>query len=76
MRLLYLYLADFLKTNLTKFGVILVKKRQKGGFLSPITSKIIITKKKQKSEEKERRRERNLEFSAYNLVTSQASSVI
>ena len=45
-------LADFLKTSLTKFAVIWVKKRQKAGFLSPRSSKIIVTK------EKERRKER------------------
>ena len=28
------YLADFLKTNLTKFAGIWVKKRQKAGFLT------------------------------------------
>ena len=52
------YLADFLKTNLTKFAVVWVKKRQKACFLSPRSSKIIVTKKKErrkrKSEEKER----------------------
>ena len=31
----YLYIADFLKSNLTKFAVIWVKRRQKAGFLSP-----------------------------------------
>ena len=55
-----IYLVDFLKTNLTKFAVICVTKRQKAGFLSPRSSKIIVTKKKErrkrKSEEKERRR--------------------
>ena len=49
-----------MKTNLTKFAVICVKKRQKACFLSPRSSKIIITKKKErrkrKSEEKERKR--------------------
>ena len=55
-----IYLVDFLKTNLTKFAVICVTKRQKAGFLSPRSSKIIVTKKKErrkrKSEEKERGR--------------------
>ena len=48
-----------LKTNQTKFEVISVR-RQKAGFLSPRSSKIIVTKEKErtkrKSEEKERRR--------------------
>ena len=55
-----IYLTDFLKTNLTKFSVVWVKKRQKASILSPRSSKIIVTKKKErrkrKSEEKERRR--------------------
>ena len=56
----YLYLADFLKTNLTKFAVICLKRPQKAGFLGPISSKIIVTKEKErrkrKNEEEERRR--------------------
>ena len=56
----YVYLANFLKTNLTKFAVIWVKKRQKACFISPRSSKIIVTKEKEKrkrkSEEKQRRR--------------------
>ena len=55
-----------MKTNLTKFAVICVKKRQKACFLSPRSSKIIITKKKErrkrKSEEKERRRRKKAMF--------------
>ena len=55
-----LYLADFLKTHLTKFAVISVKKRQKARFVSPRSPKIVVTKEKEtrkrKSEEKERRR--------------------
>ena len=53
-----IYLTNFLKTNLTKFGVICVKRRQNAGFLSPRSSKIRVTKKKErrkrKSEEKRR----------------------
>ena len=56
----YVYLANFLKTSLTKFAVIWVKKRQKACFISPRSSKIIVTKEKEKrkrkSEEKQRRR--------------------
>ena len=56
----YLYLADFLKTNLTKFAVICLKRPQKAGFLGPISSKITPTKEKErttrKSEEEESRR--------------------
>ena len=55
-----IYLTDFLKTNLTKFVVIWVKRRQQAGFLSPRSSNITVTKederRKRKSEEKERRR--------------------
>ena len=58
---IYLYIpSDFLKTNLTKLAVIWMKKGQKTLFLSPRSSKIIVTKqrerRKRKSEEKERRR--------------------
>ena len=49
-----------MKTNLTKFAVISVKKRQKAGFLIPRSSKIIVRKEKErrkrKCKEKERRR--------------------
>ena len=49
-----LYISTrFLKTNLTTFAVIWVKRRQKAGFLSPISSKITVTKEK---EEKEKER--------------------
>ena len=54
-----IYLADFLKTNLRKFAVICVKRRQKARLLSPRSSKIKLTKKgkgERKSEERERRR--------------------
>ena len=54
--LVLVYLADFLKTSLTKFAVIWAKRRQKAGFLTPRSSKIIVTKEKErrkiKSEEK------------------------
>ena len=53
-------LTNFLKTNLTEFAVIWVKKHKKAGFLSPISSKITLTKekerRKQRSEGKERRK--------------------
>ena len=60
-RILWKHLANFLKTNLTKFAVIWVKRRQKAGFVSPRSSKIhTVTKEKErrkgKSEEEERRR--------------------
>ena len=45
----FIYLVDFLKTTLMKFAVIWVKRCEKAGFLSPRSSKIIVTK-----EEKER----------------------
>ena len=52
--------SQFFETNLTKFAVIWVKKRQKACFISPRSSKIIVTKEKEKrkrkSEEKQRRR--------------------
>ena len=54
------YLTDILKTNLTKFAVIWVKRCQKARLSSPRSSKITVTKgkerSKRKSEEKERRR--------------------
>ena len=53
-----LYLADFLKTNLTTFAVISVKKRQKARFVSPRSPTIVVTKEKEtrkkKSEEKKK----------------------
>ena len=61
-RILWKHLVDFLKTYLTKFAVIWVKRRQKAGFLSPRSTKIIATKEKErsKSQEKERgRREKS-----------------
>ena len=42
-----MYLADLLKINLTKFEVISVR-RQKAVFLSPRSSKIIVTKEKER----------------------------
>ena len=53
-----LYLADVLKTNLTKFVVILSEKASKGTFLKPEKLQNHKEKKrrKRKSEEKERRR--------------------
>jgi len=62
--LCYVNLADFLKTksNQTKFVVISAKRRQKAGFLTPRSYKIIVTKKKDrrknKSEEPEGKEEK------------------
>ena len=60
LKYIYIYLADFFKTNLTKSAVIWVKSCQNAGFLRPISSKITPTKEKErrksKSEERERRR--------------------
>ena len=52
------YLTDFLKINLTKFALICVKRRQKAGFLSRRSSKIIVTKEKEKRERKSEEKER------------------
>ena len=53
-----LYLADVLKTNLTKFVVILSEKASKGTFLKPekLQNHREKERRKRKSEEKERRR--------------------
>ena len=51
-----IYLPDFLKTNLTKFAVIWVKRRQKAGFLTPRSSKITVTKEKERRKRKSERR--------------------
>ena len=60
---LYLHLADLLKTNLTEFAVIWVKtRRQKAGFLRQRSSKITVTMRRkgeareQEREEREKRR--------------------
>ena len=57
------HLTDFLKSNLTKFAVISVKKHQKARFLSPTSPKIIATKekkrRKRKSEGKEEKKKSN-----------------
>ena len=57
---MYVCLADFLKTNLTKFAVIWVKRHQKACFLSLRSSKITVKKEKErrkrKSEEKKRKK--------------------
>ena len=54
------YLTDILKTNLTKFAVIWVKRCQKARLSSPRSSKITVPKEKErrkrKSEKKEKRR--------------------
>ena len=53
-----LYLADVLKTNLTKFVVILSEKASKGTFLKPekLQNHKEKERRKRKSGEKERRR--------------------
>ena len=43
-----------MKTNLTKFAVISVKERQKAGFLSPRSPKIIVTKEKERRRRKKK----------------------
>ena len=52
----HIYLADFLKTNQTKFTVVWVKKHQKARFLSPRSSKITVTKEKGIKERARRRK--------------------
>ena len=49
-----------MKTNLTKFAAICVKKRQKARFLSPRSSKIIVTKKKERLEGKEEKKKKTM----------------
>ena len=44
-----------MKTNLTKFAVTRVKRRQKAGFLNPRSSKITETKEKERRKERARR---------------------
>ena len=63
-----IYLTNFLKTNLTKFGVICVKRRQNAGFLSPRSSKIRVTKKKERRKRKseEKRNNNGCAVSFYN----------
>ena len=55
-----IYLAKFLKTNLTKLAVIGREKASKGRFLGPVQLQITLTKekdrRKRKIEEEERRR--------------------
>ena len=67
-QLLQLYLTDFLKTNLTKYAVIIVKRRQNAGFLSPRSSKITVMNEKERSKRKiskeKERREREKEMVA------------
>ena len=55
---IYIYLADFFKTNLTKSAVIWVKSCQNAGFLRPISSKITPTKEKERRKSKSKERER------------------
>ena len=63
-----IYLTNFLKTNLTKFGVIRVKRRQNAGFLSPRSSKIRVTRKKERRKRKseEKRNNNGCAVSFYN----------
>ena len=48
----FVYLADFLKTNLAKFAVIWVKRRRKAGFLGEISSKLTLTKERKAEKER------------------------
>ena len=61
-----IHLTNFLKTNVTKFAVIWVKRHQKARFLSMRSSKITATKKKErrkrKNKEKERRRRKKKQW--------------
>ena len=56
LAVIYIYIANFLKTNLTKFVVIWVKRRQRLVFSSPRSSKVTVTKEKERREEKAKRR--------------------
>lgn len=49
---MFLYLADFLKTNRMKFVVILVKRRRKAGFWGVISFKITLTKERKGKEKR------------------------
>ena len=67
-----IYLADFLKTNLRKFAVICVKRRQKARLLSPRSSKIKLTKKRkgqkeERGEGKEEKEKKQWFLSFYKL---------
>ena len=55
------YLTDVLKTNLTKFGVIFVKRRQKEGFVKPDKLQNHSNEGKGKEKKKERGEEKDLE---------------
>ena len=49
-----------LKTNLTSYTVVCMKKREKAGFLSPTTSKFALTKeKKERGGRKEEKKKSN-----------------
>ena len=63
---LYIYLADGLKTSLTKFAVIWVRRRQKVGFLIPKSSKITVRKEK---ERRKRKSEEKVAFLVYTIAT-------
>ena len=56
-----MYLTDVLKTNLTKFAVIFVKKRQKAGFVKPDKLQNHSNEGKGKEKKKERGEEKDLE---------------
>ena len=58
-RILWKHIAHLLKTNLTKFAVICLKKRQKARFLSPRSSKIIVTKEKERIKRKREEKKEN-----------------
>ena len=61
-------LADFLKTNLTKFAVIRVKRRQKADFLSP-TEKLQ-NQSNEGKEKEEKRKKAMVALLAFIMATS------
>ena len=61
--------VDFLKTNLTKFAVVWVKKAQTGRFFAPDKLKSHIRKGKREEEERRRRETAMLVFLVFILAT-------
>ena len=61
--------VDFLKTNLTKFAVVWVKKAQTGSFFAPDKLKSHIRKGKSEEEERRRRETAMLPFLVFILAT-------
>ena len=75
----HLYLVDFLKSKLTKFAVIWVKRRQKAGFMCSRSSKTTVTnrrnwkgkeKKKKLGERAEEKKKAMIALFAFIIVTS------